>query len=273
MLVGAAVATAAAVGAGASVTFAAWHSGRLLSSGQTVRSRRRALAFVTAGVLLLVGGWKVSLPSIAVAGPMLVGITAAEQNRRERLLRAVAVDEQLPAFVDAMIQGLRSGVGLQSLCTRPPSVAPEVDAMAEPMAAALAGGQSLVDATSRFGIETAGGQGAGPDDGVRLVAAALGVVAERGGPAVPALQRLRLTLTGLTNGRAEARARSGQALASARLLTVAPAVFALLLATFDDDLADLYLHKPAGAICIGACIVLTYSGWRWMNRIVDRVAP
>jgi len=209
-----------------------------------------------------------------VAVPLIAVIGTTERERRRREEEVSAVDQQLPALIDAMIQQLRSGMGLHGLCLEPPAMGPQVDAMAHPMTAALRAGRPLVEAVRLFGAtDPVARPGRLSGQGSDLVATVLTTIATHGGPAVPALQRLRLTLAGQAHGRAEARVRSSQALASARLLMLAPMSFALLLATVDDDLGRLYLQEPIGAVCVGGGIVLTYAGWRWMNRLVADVVP
>jgi Flp pilus assembly protein TadB len=247
---------------------------RRSTNGPATRRRKPSGFVVAAGAAVVtVVGWWARMPIVAVVGPLLTVMAMAERNRRTRTAASIEVDEQLPAFVDAMIQRLRSGMGLHGVCLDPPLIGTRVDAMAESMVAALTDGLPLADSASRFGSAN---RGEGPTlggEGPNLVATALGVLTTQGGPAIPALQRLRLTLTSLAQGRAEARARASQALASARLLIAAPALFAVLLASFDDDLAHVYLREPLGAVCVGSCVALSYLGWRWMNRLVAGALP
>ena len=236
--------------------------------GMSASAMKSVVGFVAAA--LLVGGWLLGSPSLATVGPLVVVIGAAEHSRRRRQSAQVATDEQLPLFVESMVQRLRSGMGLHGVCLDPPSVGPSVDRMAAPMTAALGQGEALVEAVSRFGGQSTGSHDATGRDAM-LVATALKVIATHGGPAAPALQRLRLTLSGLAHSRADTRARAAQGLASARLLILAPVLFAVLLASFDDELGHLYTREWLGALCVSGCAILSYSGWWWMNRLASGV--
>ncbi len=222
-----------------------------------------AFLWLFGAVVAIAIGWYMGSPTVALAGPVLVGVAYTERRRRFIARRQSEVDQQLPLLIDVMIQHLRAGHGLHGLFLHPPSVGDHVDQMLSSITESLGAGAPLKDAVGRFGGRAT--------ESTRLVATALTVVATHGGPVAPALQRLHLTLTSRAQARAEARARSSQALASARILISAPALFAVLLASFDQRLADLYLDEPIGAVCVVGCIVLSYLSWWWMQSLVRRL--
>lgn len=226
-----------------------------------------ALAPVVAGA-----GIAVASPLVAVAGPLLVVLLRAEHRRRRRRRVEAEQAETLPVVVDHLIQQLRSGASLGQACRSldgrrggagpvppGPTLPPGLEALTE----ALDRGRTLAD-----GAQALAGDG---DGSVRLLGVTIGVLARNGGPAVPALQRLRHTLVGRVHRRRRAEAQAAQALASARLLVVAPAAFAALLAAVDPAMAGFYLREPLGAACATAALGLSAIGWWWIQRAVARV--
>lgn len=204
-------------------------------------------------------------PTVAVVGPLLVVIVTVEQRRARVQAGRRASTARLPATVDQLIQHLRAGRSLAESCRlieAPTTIAAAPDPF-RPLVAQLRDRRRLAEAAAEL-AET-------DDPDVRLIAVTLRVLAENGGPAVPALQRLRHTLQGVVHGRQRAAAESSQALASATLLVLAPGLFAAMVATVDSQAAALYLHEPLGTGCLAAAIGLSWGGWSWMQRIVRRV--
>ncbi len=211
-------------------------------------------------------GLAIGSPLIAVAGPVLAVAAAAEAGRRSQQRAEARRQTGLPVVLDHMIQELRSGLGLRTVCSRPMPVAEEVDDAVAPLAVALAEHRSLADAVAELQMAA----GVRQQQDVELMAVTLAALADRGAPAAAALGRLRLTLMGAVEARARARAQAGQARASAALLAGAPALFALVIAVADPDVGRLYLYQPIGTVCVTVALVFTYAGWRWMSREVDR---
>ncbi|MDH4363160.1 MAG: hypothetical protein OEY70_03605 [Acidimicrobiia bacterium] len=115
--------------------------------------------------------------------------------------------------------------------------------------------------------------GSGPvgDDGTRvgLLVRTLLVLVQRGGPALPALERLDDTLRSARWVEQETAAHASQATASALALAALPALFVAALALLDADLARFYAFHPLGAACLSASALLAYVGWWWMHRLVS----
>lgn len=227
---------------------------------------RMAAAIVVLVPVSVAAGVFLRSPLVAVAGPLVMLLARAEQRRRRRRRSEAERAEALPAAVDHLIQQLRSGASLRQACGSlggdrgpgsvpgggPPPLAALVDA--------LASGSTLAD-----GARVLTGD---RDRSVHLVGMTLEVLAANGGPAVPALQRLRHTLMGRVHRRRRAEAQAAQALASAGLLVAAPVVFAIVLAVAEPALARFYLREPLGAVCGTAALLLSGMGWWWMQRIV-----
>ena len=255
-----------AVGATVSIGFYRWLRSRSPMSDLSFRMPfglgNRWVSALAVGLL----GWAVASPAAAVVGPMLVLIARAELDRRRRWRKQYELARQLPGLVDVMIQRLRSGASLHSVCLDLPHVGEASSQILAPISDALARRHRLSDAVAMV---------ADRDDlppPVELLTTTLAVLAERGGPSVAALLRLRLALMALVHANAEAQAKSGQALASAAMLTTAPALFVVVVAAADHDAANLYLREPVGAVCLGSSVLLAYLGWRWMLRSVASLA-
>lgn len=228
--------------------------------------RRTATAAVAALAVLVAGaGWGIGSPTAAAVGPVVVAMLERERRHRRVMADHHRRQELLPRLVDDLIQSVRSGRSLRSACEELVSTtgpgAPELQDVMAPMAAALRAHRTLAEAAAALGSAR--------DPSVRLLAATLRVLAVNGGPALPALRRLRHTLMGVVHAERQAQVEAGQALASAALLTAAPSAFALVAATVDARLAFLYLFEPAGTACAGTAVGLSYGGWRWMQHIVE----
>lgn len=242
------------------VSLAVW---RMIGPLALLRVRRVAAAAVAVSVAT---GLVFGLPVVVAVGPMVAAFAAVEAERRLRRARDRRRSTELPVVVDGMVQQLRSGMGLRSVCAEPVSAASEVSEVLRPLGAALRCGGSLREAVGSLQAEAIRREWLD----VQLFAATLAALADRGGPAVPALQRLRLTLMGSVEARSRARIQAGQAQASATVLAGAPALFALVVALADPDVGRFYLREPLGAGCVAVALALSFGGWQWMNREVDR---
>lgn len=221
--------------------------------------RSTAMLALLATIPMLTTGVVVGSPVVAVTGSVLavVGLVEWRRHRGRRVVAARAA--ALPLAVDHLLHQLRSGASLRQACR---GVEAE---LLQPLVIALERGATLVDAARVLG--------AGPvDPSVRLVATTLEVLAANGGPAVPALQRLRHTLVGRAHRRHRAEAQAASALASAALLALAPALFALVLSGVEPTLARFYLREPLGAVCATASVLLSLAGWLWIQRSIVRAA-
>ena len=236
-------------------------------------NQHTAIVAVVAGAC----GLAVGSPLIAMAGPLVLLMVGAERRRRRLRRQEMERAEDLPAAIDRLIQQLRSGASLRQACASlggpglagPPSgvagptVAPSPPGPLVALTETIASGGTLADGARALTADR--------DCSVRLVGVTLQVLAANGGPAVPALQRLRHTLMGRVHRRRRAEAQAAQALASAGLLVVAPALFAALLALAEPALAHFYLREPLGAVCGASALALSGAGWWWMQRIVISV--
>lgn len=225
--------------------------------------RSRSVVLIATG-LALIGGAATGSPTVAACGPVLVGIGFIEWRRRAALSAAGRAGDELVAAVDHLIQQLRSGLSLRRSCETlsgavSQTSAPDVVAVAR----GLEAGMTLADA--------AGGLRSHPDCSLRLFGVTVETLAGNGGPAVPALQRLRMTVVAAAQARAQAEVEAAQATASAALLALAPLVFAAVVASLDRSAARLYLEEPFGLVCLVASLMLSALGWWWIQSTVSRV--
>lgn len=218
-------------------------------------------------VLVVLGLWW-SSALLAIVGPMLAAMAAMEHRRRSRTEADRRLTRQFPVVVDQLIQRLQSGHSLHTVVAELDDGPVEISSVLAPAAKSLRARSTLEAA-----IGALDGSGGGcRDRRVELLAATLSTLARSGGPAVPALQRLRFTLIGFVQAEDQAAAQAGQALASAALLAFAPGLFSIVVAAVDADARHLYVHEPIGTVCVAGAVCLSYGGWRWMLHTVRRVS-
>ncbi len=252
-------ATAAVVGA--------LTGGIAMAVGSDARPARPGLVAAATALGAVAVGLVASAPTVALAGPLVAVLTLAEVRRAADRRAESQCRAGVPVVVDQMIQQLRSGASLRAVCEAASPASSAAGSALEPLAAALRAGRPLAEAVARLRESAAEGD----RFDVLLVATTLAALVDRGSPAVPALQRLRVTLMGAVEARARARVQAGQAQASTALLAGAPALFALVIGVADAEVGHLYLRETVGTGCVVAALVCSYGGWRWMSRLVDQV--
>ncbi len=218
-----------------------------------------------AAPMTVVAGVLVASPLVAFTVPIVVLLVVAEAGRRRRLRAEMARAEALPLFVDHLLQRLGAGASLSTACrsfTGTELAADGGAAILDPLADALDRGSTVTEASRALGRQ--------PDPSVRLLAATLRLLATNGGPAIPALRRLRHTLIGRAHRHRRAQAQAASALSSAGLLVLAPAAFAIVLAGTEPELARFYLRRPLGAVCATVSVLLSGLGWWWIQHLSAR---
>lgn len=223
-----------------------------------------------AGVGMVVGS-----PLLAVAAPLVVVLGLLEWSRRRRWRAAGARIDSLPSAIDHVIQQLNAGASLRQACRSLDRSTGEAASLrgrwrsgstgSEPLAPlvqALVAGRPLADAALVLAEDD--------DPSVRLVATTLGQLAADGGPAVPALRRLRHALVGRSHRRYRADAVAAGATSSAGMLALAPALFALVLAGAEPAVARFYTFEVVGAACAVTSVLLSAGGWWWIRAAVAR---
>lgn len=244
-----------------------------------VRPGPTAFALALAG---LVAGLLAGSPTLMVGGPLAAacawhwrraaGVTAGRSAAADRTIELVAVLLQHLKAGGSLSQSLRAATSGLPPGTGPvPAVSAGPDEVLARIQAAADAGAGLETALARVAANRAGvgPAAAGPDrSGVTLLVRTLLVLVQRGGPALPALERLDDTLRSARWVEQETAAQASQATASALALAALPGLFVAVLALLDTDLARFYAYHPLGAACLALAALLAYSGWWWMHRIV-----
>lgn len=234
---------------------------------------------IAVAVVGMAVGWWAGSPAAVIGVPLAVAMArhwATVTFRKTERARATALTLQL---VDALIQQLKGGRSLsQSVRTAIELRLVGPGALFPTTLPALTRLRAGLDAGA--GLEVALGRAAGwlpgrptrgsGDDGLRLTFATLAVLVQRGGPALPALERLDDTLRSAHWLEQEARVQAAQATTSAITLAALPVVFAGGLAVLEPDLARFYCFEPFGAACLVVSGLLSYLSWWWMHRIIWR---
>lgn len=107
------------------------------------------------------------------------------------------------------------------------------------------------------------------DPGALLLADAWAVAGSTGASAAAALTRVGATLRERATLEREITALTAQALLSARVLTIVPVGFAVLVAAVDHRVADFLLTSRAGHVCVLTGVLLDRLGARWMRHLVE----
>ncbi len=247
---------------------ASWrlHAGRL--------EIRRSQVWTGPILALAVLGIAMTSPLIAVGGPAGTLVARVVIHRMQHRRDARRRDRQVIDLVDRLGQQVRAGVSLAAAIERV-LVAPSANStehvgeMQSVFVArfvstrrALASGESMPVALAR--VDTA------DLASLDLLVAALVVLLRNGGPVAVALDRIGETLRAGIGARDEAAAQSGQAVASAGLLSVLPFAFAGVVALVEPNIADFYLSTWAGAGCLLAAGAASTVSWFWIDWAVHR---
>lgn len=184
--------------------------------------------------------------------------------------RVGSSDEPLVALLDGLARSLRSGASF-------------------PTAFAEAVADLGADATPAMRVVTVGLRHGDPADevlhrwaatdtadatpgSVRFVAAGLHLQVRCGGVSADAVDRLAALVRLRLDAAAAAVVESTQARASARVLGVAPVLFAVLVAAGDGDVRAFLLATWAGRCCLGTAVLLDAAAVVVMRRIVAGVS-
>ncbi len=241
-----------------------------LKTGDLFRSVNRVGPVAVASV-----GFIVRSPSLLIAGP-LVWLGCLSLYRTSRRRKQVQTSErELLAIVDQIAHELRSGNSLATAFTlgcmhssvgeEAKRSSSETGSTLSIVADAVTAGERLEVALERM-LQSEQGKQTTP--ALRLLAIAVVVLTESGGPAGPAIERLSETLRARQAGLDEVRTQASQAMASAAVLAGLPLVFALLLAGADHRIARFYFSSMLGAVCIVGSLLLLAAGWAWIQKLV-----
>ncbi len=202
------------------------------------------------------------------AGVLAAGVTVGSPCLGWRLFRhrgEAALEAGLPAAVEAVAAGLRTGASLRQAVGEAAAVTPgALGADLALVAEATERGSAVVAALEAWAVRR-------PLPGVRLIVAALCLSAETGGAAAQAVDAVAATLRQRLAAQGEARALATQARASAAVMAAAPVAFCAVSAALDPRSSAFLLRTPLGLALLAAGLGLDAAGAVWMARLT-RVA-
>jgi tight adherence protein B len=164
----------------------------------------------------------------------------------------------------AVARGLRSGVSLRRALAEAAEPAPP------PLGPRLREVVAAVETGVPLGRALDAWADAGADADVSLVATALSLAEETGGPSAQAVDGVAATLRRRLAARDEAMALSTQARLSAVVLAGLPPAVCLLSLLGGGGTARFLLGTPLGLACLLAGLALDGLGAWWMARLVRR---
>ena len=211
--------------------------------------------------------------TLAIEGPLVLAIGMQMQTkalRREQSFRAIqgavlSLDQSALRLRSgsSLTRAFADGVGQSPLPEDHPYVA-AVKRSAAGMQLSSALNSVVDDGESEEGGE----QRQAIDPSVQLLATSIDVLTSGGGPAARALERVADTLRERLAADADSETQAQQAMASAALLSLLPALFATLNAIVEPTLRVFYLRSVVGCACVVSATLLTWFGWLWIERLV-----
>lgn len=198
-------------------------------------------------------------PTVGLGGPVALAMFFGAARRSQSRSSLQRMQRALPGFTDDLAQQLRSGSSLSGSLVRVANDTPDLSLALGPVLQGLAAGDRLDAALQRVGSD---------DEALRLVLVTIGLLAATGGPAADTIERMGENVRSVVAGQEEAKALAGQGTASAVVLAVLPALFALLAGLSDEALAQFYVSEWGGAVCVTASMLLSGASWFWMDALL-----
>lgn len=208
-----------------------------------------------------VGGAALGGPVLAIGGLLGGAVGPLFVLRSRRGAATASAEAALPAALEAVARGLRSGGSLRQAVTEAAAATPGplgIDLCG--VAAAAGSGTPLVDALEAWGTRS-------PSPGARLAVAALCLGAETGGAQARAVDGVAATLRERQAVAGEVRALTSQTRASMLLIAAAPLVFCAFASATDPRTSTFLFRSPVGWACLAAGIALDAAGALWMRRL------
>lgn len=214
----------------------------------------------------LVGGMLAGSPALGVLAAAALALGALALVHSRRGWADADLERALPAALEAVARGLRSGASLgQALSEAATTTSGRLGTELRRVSTEAGHGTSLVAALDRFALRR-------PLPGVRLAVAALCLGVETGGAQARAVDGVAVTMRERLAVAAEVQALSSQARVSALVIGLAPLGFGAFAAATDPGHAHFLLRTPLGLGFVTVGLVLDGLGWLWMQRLA-RVGP
>lgn len=214
---------------------------------------------LTIAVLVAIITWNpfaVGISAVLVMALPRLAITRLQYRRRQRLR------QQVPDLLMVIAGSVRSGSGLSVALSRAASVsrAPARQHL-EWLLGDLKLGTSLADALTAFERR------AGAEE-VTLVATAIRVGAETGGPLARTLESLADAIRRRLALESRIRALTAQGRLQAWIMALLPALVLALLALVDPPSFAEIVMTSGGRVVLAAVFAAQVVGFRWVRRIV-----
>ena len=210
---------------------------------------------------LLGGGAFVALLSMATFVGLTIAAVFACRGRR-----AMHLDNELPAALDALGTSLRSGASMsQAIDEARASVRGPLRDELDVVVRSIENGESLAQALDAW-------RDACPSGPVRMTIAAILLAAEAGGTQARTVDGVASTLRARLAVKRELTALTAQARLSALVIAAAPIVFTLLTGFGEAGSVEFLLRSPAGLACLSVGGLLDAVGGWWMLAITRRAA-
>ena len=214
---------------------------------------------LTIAVLVAIITWNpfaVGIAAVLVMALPRLAITRLQYRRRQRLR------QQVPDLLMVIAGSVRSGSGLSVALSRAASVsrAPARQHL-EWLLGDLKLGTSLADALTAFERR------AGAEE-VTLVATAIRVGAETGGPLARTLESLADAIRRRLALESRIRALTAQGRLQAWIMALLPALVLALLALVDPPSFAEIVMTSGGRVVLAAVFAAQVVGFRWVRRIV-----
>ena len=206
-------------------------------------------------------GLAVGNPTLGMVAVGALTVAAAAGLHARRGRADADLERALPAALEAVARGLRSGASLNQALHEAAGVTGErLGAELRQVTAEAGHGAGLADALDRLAARR-------PLPGVRLAVAALGLGVETGGAQARAVDGVAVTMRERLAVAAEVQALSAQARVSALVIGLAPLGFGAFAAATDPRHAQFLLHTPLGLGFVTVGLALDGLGWLWMQRL------
>lgn len=239
----------------------AWLAAALADAEVPVDADRAWTAWVAIALAGMLGGAALGGPVLAGGGLLAGAACPLVVLRARRGAATTSAEAALPAALEAVARGLRSGGSLRQAVGEAAAGTPGALGGELRLVAAAAGrGTPLVDALEAWGTRS-------PSPGVRLAVAALCLGAETGGAQARAVDGVAATLRERLAVAGEVRALTSQTRASMLLIAAAPLVFGAFASATDPRTSTFLFRSPVGWACLAAGIALDAVGALWMRRL------
>jgi len=211
-----------------------------------------SVAFAASGPVLAIA----LTTSLAAAG---VAVRSAVERRKTERYEAA-----LPAMLDGLTRGLRSGAGLlTALEEASTQSAPEIkDEIAE-VTRRVRLGEGMAEALDHW-------RRSRQSRSVDICVASLTLALNTGGSQAQAIDAASETVRHATNARATASAHAAHGRMSALVLTAMPLVISGPVLVSNDNARSFMLHSIPGAAILIFGIALDLAGALWMSSLIRR---